>query len=294
MTAAVGSLGKLGLASSGTATQRIDYMSENLVCDEEFLDTNGIRGTLTRAGERVRQGVRRIGGQLMLEPNSLEWTYLLQWITGGTPSGSPTVTYPLGNGLVTKDVTVDRVQKVFQYTSCAVDTFRLRGAEAQPLQVELGLVGVDETVANAGTFPALNIDVTTGPFVFMDLALVVNSTTVQAREVEITVENHIDRSRFFNSQTLTALNKLDRRVTLSTSLPYGDFSALYATGASGVAATATFTNGGAVLTVSIPRVALPRKSPHTPGRVEVMLPLVGNCFGTGGGSELTITLNPGP
>jgi hypothetical protein len=112
--------------------------------------------------------------------------------------------------------------------------------------------------------------------------------------VDITIDNAIDRDRFFNSQTATALPPMDRHVTMELSAPYGDASALYGMGAAGAAVVATFTNGGAVLTMTAGRVAFPRKSPGVPGRQEIMLPLHGTAYKSGSTAELVTTLAVGP
>jgi hypothetical protein len=285
---------QLGIDTAATVTKRFDFQAADVVLAEDFVDTNGLRGTRARAVERLRQGNRRVGGPLRLQPTAVEMANLLAWIMGGSPTGSPTVTYPLADTLADRYVVIDRGSKVFSYNGCRVNRATFRGAQGQPLDLTLDVVGIDETLGNSGTFPALTLDVTTVPFMFTDLVFVLNAVTVQALEVEITIDNAIDTNRFFNSQIATALIATDRHVTLNTRLSYGDQSALYGTGVGGVAATATFTAGGQVLTFTFAKVAFPRHSPPTRGREEVMLPLQGTCYKSGSTLELITSLNPGP
>jgi hypothetical protein len=114
------------------------------------------------------------------------------------------------------------------------------------------------------------------------LALSIAATTYNCRDFSCTVRNFLDRERFFNSQTLTAVSAMDREITVSATLPYGDASAVYTSGmaAGGVAAVATFTNADSdVLTLTFVKVAAPSLSPMIEGpRSEVMLRWSGTAF----------------
>lgn len=296
MAASEGMLGKLGIATSGAPTSRLDFTRESLKLVQPQKDVNGLRGTLSHSLERTRADLKRVGGALELQPNSLEWSLLLQWIMGGTPTGSPTVTYPLADTLVTRDVTVDRISDKFLYAGCAVDRAVFRSSRGEALSLSLDLVGLTETVG--ATFSgALNIDVTTTPFMFYDAVITVGGTTVTPTDVEVAVNNFIDRDRYFNSLTLTSTVKQDRTVTFACSVPDGDQHALYAAGLAGSNVVLTFTNGGAVLTVTLNKVTYTTESPEIPGRSEIFLPVRGMAYASGSGPatrELSIALNPGP
>lgn len=292
MTATYGFQGQLGIDASNPVTLRMDFDSETIALNEEFKDINGLRGTRARAVERLRAGNRHVAGQIRMQPTALELSNLLQWIFGGAPSGSGTVTYPLADALVSRYVTVDRGSKVFTYNNVVVNRATIRGTQGEPLDLTLDVVGFDETLGNSGSFPVLTLDTTTAPFMFTDLALSINSVTVNCPSVEIVIDNAVDTNRFFNTQIATALIATDRHITLNTQLPYGDQSALYATGVGGVAVTATFTGAGTqVLVLTLVKVAFPRKSPTVPGRQEVMLPLQGIAYKSGSTLELVTTLH---
>ncbi len=285
----------LGIGATLPVTVAYDFQSEHIICDEHFIDTNGVRGTRSRAIERERQGNRKIHGPLELQPTALDLTTLLQWGLGGTPTGSPTVTYPLGDILSTRFVVVDRVAKVFTYSGVACNKLVIKGNSGQPLHFTFDLIGMDESVGNAGSFPGgLVIDTTTQPFIFTDLVMTIAGTDYSIKDMTITVDNSIDSERFFNSQTLVGPIAHDRHVMLSCALPYGAAYALYgaSTVATGVACTATFTNGSSVLTLSMIKVAFPRQAPSVPGRVEVLLNLAGQAMKSGSTLELVTTLNP--
>lgn len=297
MAASIGTYGKLGIGAASPVDKRIRYRDEDLIGKLGLIDGNAINGQLDRAIELLRDGEIRVGGPINLVPNAVELSYLLQWILGGTPSGTPTVTYPLTqtNNLLEKYVTIDRVIKVFTYAGVKVSRAVFRATQGGPLELSLELVGKTFSEAAAGSFPAITLDLSNGPFVFRDVAMTVAGTTVTPKEFTLTIDNMLNADRFFNSQTLVSIDQEDRKITFETSLPYGDFHALKAGfTAAGTAVVATFTNAGAVLAFSLVKVAIPYVDPGTPGRAELMLPVSGDAMASGSTASLVTTLNPGP
>ena len=287
-----GYVGQLGISASNPVDARYDFLSENLALSEEFIDTGGIRGTRSHVVERVRAGIRRVAGTITMQPTAVEWAALLPWILGANASGT---TYALADALSSRYVTVDRGAKVFTYSGCFVDSATIRASQGQPVRLTLNIVGSDETVGNAASFPSLTIDTTTNAFMFHDCVISIASVTYSSRDFELTINNHIDRERFFNSQVLsTATQAMDRSISCRFSLPYGDAVAAYNTGSSGVAVTNTFTNGAVSLAFSLVKVCFPRRSPTWPGRAEVMLPLEGMAYRSGSTLELVTTLDSTP
>ncbi len=207
------------------------------------------------------------------------------------------MTYPLADTVPSRYMVTDRVTKVFIYDHVLVDTATLTASEGKPLDLALGLVGKGEDFGNAGTFPALTIDAADGPFIFSDCVLTVGGTPYNAKSIKLELLNHIDRTRFFNSTTLSSTtNAMDREVKVSLSLPYGDAVALFGSGdaGAGVAVVATFTNGSAVLTLTMSYVDFGKDSPSVKGRQEILLPINGVCYASGTNKELICQLNNGP
>lgn len=283
---------QLGVDSANPVTKRFDFKSCDLGVNEEVIDTSGNRGTRGRGIERVRNGLRRVAGGMQLQPTALEWSYLLPWMLGAAAVGN---VFSLADTLPYRYVTVDKSNgtdgKVFTYDHCLISKATIKATQGQPLDLEMDVVGVDEATGNAGTFPALTLDTTTGPFTFLDLAYVIGGTTVKAKDIEISIDNKIDADRFFNSATLsTAFNALDRHILCRSTLPYGDFTAIYNSGIGGVAATATFTNGSFSLLFSFAALVFPRQPLRVPERQEVMLPIQGQAFSSGATPEVVVTL----
>lgn len=305
MAGSYGTYGKFGIGTASPVTQRLQYADETCILDEEIVDGNGIRGTRSLSIEVVRGGVLRVGGPANFIPTALEWTYLLPWILGGAaPSGTGLLVYPMAEAVATRYVTIDRVTKVFTYDGVAVSRASWQCGQSQLLTCGLELIGLTETVGNAGTFPALNCDVSTNPFIWSDCVISVGGTSVSAKEASWSIDNVIDADRFFNSRNLSAANGQNRVIRFDTMLPYGDYSALYGTGAAGAGAAVilTFTNGTQILKFTFPKVAIPKRSPNTGGKTEIMMPLGGQCYrsGTPGGvgptdlDEIKVELQTAP
>ena len=292
-TPVYGYAGQLGIDTVSPVTVRFSFRSSTLGVEEEFVDTNGLRGTRDRDISRIVAGTRRADGGLRLQPDAVELALLLPWIMGGAPSGVGTVTYPLADTLSSRYVVVDKVAKVCTYDSVYVDRFTISGSQGEPLDMELDCAGIDETVGNAGTFPALSIDSANTPFLFQQLSLSVGGVTYFSRDFRCVVDNALDKDRFFNSQTRTAITPTDRHVSVHCTLPAKDAWAAYGAGAGGLAVTATFTNGGAVLTLSLVKVAFPRK-PVSVDPGEIFIPMEGIAYHSGSTASLVATLNVGP
>src|SRR5262245_42317015 len=145
MAGSYGYQGQLGIDTNNPVTQRFDFDSESVMQRAEFRDTNGLRGTRSRAIERNLASIIRVGGGISFQPTSNELALLLPWIMCGTTSGSPTVTYNLGELATTRFITVDRKAKVYTYAGCAVDRARFHASQAEPLAVDIDVIGQTET-----------------------------------------------------------------------------------------------------------------------------------------------------
>lgn len=297
MSASIGTYGKLGIGATSTVDKRVRYRDEDVTAKLGILDGNEITGTLDHAIELVRDNEIRVNGPVNMVPNAVELSYWLPYIMGGTPTGSPAVSYPLtqANNLGSFYLTIDRVIKVFTYAGCKVARAVFRATQGGPLELSVELIGISATEASAGSFPAITLDLSNGPFIFRDLTMTVAGTTVKAKEFTLTVDNMLNGERFFNSQTLQTIDQEDRKITFETSLPYGDHQALKAGfTAAGTAVVATFTNGGAVLIFNMVKVAIPYTDPGTPGKTELMLSAAGDAMSSGSTAALVTSLNPGP
>ena len=154
MAASLGVLGQFGIGTANPVTQRLNYESEDFTRKDEVINGNGLRGTREEDAELMRDSIQRINGPVSLIPTAVEWSYLLAWILGGTPSGN---SYGLGDTLSTRYVTVDRRVKVFTYAGVGVDKATFKASRGTPLKLDLELIGLTSTPGNSGTFPAIEI-----------------------------------------------------------------------------------------------------------------------------------------
>lgn len=280
---------QLGIGAADPVDTRFDFQSETLGLHERIAYLGGLRGTRSKPNERNRVAERRVSGGISLQPNAAELAALLPWIFGAVASGT---TYALADTLPYRYVTKDCVTKVFTYSYCLVNRATFRASQGTALALDLDIVGVDETVGNAASFPSLSIDTATGPFMLQDLAMTIAGSTYQCKDWTLVIDNHVDADRLLNSQTLSsAYQAQERDITFRTMLPYGDASAVYNAGSAGAAVVATFTNGTVSCAFSMVKVAFPRETPTTPPRGEFMLPIAGQAFSSGATKELITTLD---
>jgi hypothetical protein len=145
-------------------------------------------------------------------------------------------------------------------------------------------------------FPAGNLDISTQPFIFSDCVMTWNGVTRQIRDLSLRVGNNVDRGRFLNSLTLTAVNKITRQITWSISLPSGDYDDLWDSGmgADGASLSAVFTNGGTALTLTSTSVRFPARNPDHPFQAEGFLTVEGEAYSLAGATPLAVTLDSTP
>ena len=297
MAAAITTLGKLVVADdSGFSTNvtRLDFLEFDPGVELEFKDMNSTRGKLYKDDARVRQNRTVVTPRLRCQPNAAELVEILKWAMSGTPTGSGTVTYPLANTPAARYVWyLPGAGTGWQLGSVAVDAMTIRASSGEPLEVELELVGETYTFTSS-SFPSATLDVTTPPFLFTDLALTTGGNTRQVREFSLSLRHHIDRGRFLNSLTLTALNKLHTEILWSLDMPAGQYDSDWNGALSaGVASVATFTGAGTmVLTITSPAVRFKPRNPSLPFRAESFLRLEGEAYSSDGSSDpLSITLH---
>lgn len=295
-TAVEGFQAKLGIDTANPVTAMFDFLNESIALDQAVVDGTGLRGQIDYDISRCRDGIEDVGGDLEMTPSAAELALLLPWILNGTPSGSSPITYPLADACATRYITIDRSNgtdgKVFTYAGAGVGRATFRASQGQMLRLSLDIVAQTETVANAGTFPGLTIG-TDNAWIFEELVLSIGGTNYPCNDFSLLINKYIDRNRRFNSLTLPAIISMNRRIFFQTSLPYGLATAVYGSaGAAGAAVVATFTNAAnsKVLTMTMAKVAFPRKSPTVPGRSEVMLPVIGEAKRNGATMPLVVTI----
>lgn len=132
MSDKVGVFNRLQYAATGTTgTAEFEFLEgSQLGLSEQFIDTNGLRGTASHVADRVRQGTRRADATLLFAPTPAELNTLLYLALGGTKTGT---TIPLAETLPTAEWFASRVGTVYHYTGCVVETLTITASEGGPL-----------------------------------------------------------------------------------------------------------------------------------------------------------------
>ncbi len=253
----VGVFSRLQYSVSGgtTGTAEFEFMpGSSISMQENFIDTNQLRGTRSHSSERVRRGTRQVTGNILMCPTPVELVTLLPLIFGGTPSGT---SYPLGESLTLFNLFPIRDGTVYTASDMIVDSATFSASEGGPMQLSMSLIGKDE--AATGSAGSLTVDLTTQPFVLSDAVVSVAAGTREVSGFELTIRNGV-QTKFRNSNTLTQLKATDREVSIDLPVSLGTDSALWGSALAGVAVTVTLTNGATSLAFSMTKVQAP-KSP---------------------------------
>lgn len=271
-----------------TSSIPLEFLSESVIEDEERLESEGIRGTRSRHGERVGPGLRRVGGSIRMNPSPGELDHLLPLILGAAENAD---VFALADTLPDFQLMIDKVASVATYADCKVASAVFSGQSGQKLELMLNVVGKSATFGSAGTFPAITIDLQ-DCYVFHQGVLSLGGTPHQFNAFSLTIENGID-PEFNNSQTATDLTPGDRVVTFETSLPYTSTEAsLYTTGrgAAGIAGVLTFTSGGRSTAFTMNSLKANSRTPAVAGRNQrIKLERSFRAYMTGTTREISVT-----
>lgn len=291
MAATASTFTKLGIGSSSTVDKPLEFLSCTIGKQGNILDTGGIRGIIDHPVERLRNNAYQVGGGISLQPGADEMATLLEWILGGSPSGT---TYPLGESLIAKYITADRVSDVPTWDGCYVQQARFASSQQGPLSLDLEIVGKGETIGAAGSYPSLTL-LTQAPFLHSDLGtFTIGGSARVIRDIEVVIRNVLD-VRWGNSLTATNIMLVDREIQVNAMIPWDTgYTSSYDIGATGAAVVATWTNGGVSLSMSFVKVCWPANPIPIQGKNELMLPIRGIAKKSSTTLPLVTTLDSTP
>ncbi len=292
MSDKVGVFNRLQYAASGgtTGTKEFEFLAgSTLGLTEQFIDTNGLRGTRSHPSERVRRGNRRVDGVINMAPTPVELVTLLPLIFGGTPSGT---SYPLGESLTLFNLFAIRDATVYTYEDCAVESATFSATEGGPMQLSMTVVGKQETAGGAAGSTSLQ-DLTTQPFVLMDAVATVGGSDRAISGFSLTIRNFLE-VKYRNSTTPTQIVATDREITLDLPISFGTDGALYGSALAGVSAAIALTNGNTSLTFTMSKVQAPKGPIPIGERTIIDFPWRGVARKDGSTLELTTVLDSTP
>ena len=266
-------------------------------CMVEQVDTTADKmlGTRTHSVSGSVDNLRRVAPSASFKPAVSEWADLLQWFLCGTPTGTTTVTYPLGDREVDRSLVFDDTQRLWTLSNVAVNTATVAASAGGALTLDVECVGIDYALGASGSFPA-GLSFPVGPpFMMTGLSVVIGTTNpVSCRSAKITVHNDLDGERFFFGPTISGAVAQNRVVTVELEIPYGLSATLWNSGeaAAGVAVSCTFSRGAKSLVFSMPtvRAVAPPPQSRVPG--ETYVTWAGQALSDTPNAELVVAHTP--
>lgn len=271
-----------------TSSIPIELVSSTLKQTASLIQSDGIRGTRSRYGDRVAQGQKSVAGDLVMNPTPVELDTLLPYILGAAES---TDVFAVADTLPSFFVMLDRVQKLHTYAGLVVSRAVFDFTANQLVRLTLSLVGTTETEANAGGFPSLTID-TGEAYVMHQGVLTYDSVAREFNSARLTIDNS-PLVLFRNNQEASAITPGDRIVTLDVELPYDSANQdIYTEQEAGTWANGTLvlTNGNQSLTFTLNSLrAEPGTSDIQARGQELVMPLSFRAYMTGSTREISVT-----
>lgn len=289
-----GVVSRIAIGDATTSMTLISFDSESLQETRGVIQNEGIRGSRSRHGDRIRSGDIAVGGSLSYTPQTNEWAYILPKILGGSPSGT---SYPLGESLSSFILDKEYASSdVHRFNALYVNQATIGSQAGGAVTLGLDLVGTS-SVTTGATFAsggALTDNTANDFFVHSDCdaAFVLGGATIPLNSWQITINNAVELRRV-NARTATVATATDRIVTVNFTVPYGDATFSTFTDAD-VTGTLTFTALAQSLAFSWAQIRFNQASPVIGGRGAIPYVLAGQCFRTSSTAELVTTLDSTP
>lgn len=271
-----------------TSSIPLEFLSSTLKQTASLIQSEGIRGTRSRNGARVKQGQKTVAGDIAMNPTPVELDTLLPYILGANES---TDVFAVADTLPSFYLMLDRVAKLHTYAGLVVARAVFEFTAQQLVKLTLSLVGTTETEANAGGFPSLTIN-SGEAYVLHQGVLTLQGSTRQFNNARLTIDN-APLVLFRNAQEAAAITPSDRIVTLDVEVPYDTTNAdIYTNEEAGTFASGSLvmTNGNQSLTFTLNSL---RSEPGTPDvqsrNGELVLPLSFRAYMTSSTREISVT-----
>ncbi len=278
-----------GIADFSTGATSLEFLTENVVLQQQRAHSDGIRGSRSKREERVRIIQEAVGGSISFNPTPVELDTLLPLILGADEA---TDVFAVADTMKEFGLLFDRVTNRFVYTGCYVSRARFNITQGQPVELQLEILGKTEIVSSTAA-PSLSIDAGS-IYIPADLtySLAADASAAEVRNVSIVIDNMLDGNRFLNSTTRTAITSTGRNVMVEMLVPYTDDEKdLYDTALSANDnSTITLTNGGVSTTFTFGQIEFSATTPQAQGRGgEYFLQLRGQAFATSSADEIKVT-----
>ena len=258
-------------AAALPATTRLALESCTVKKVPTHVEAPGMRGQLAHRSEDVAEGTYTVSGGISLRPRPEELRVLLPLMFGGAFA-----TNTLEPAAVTDPFpfSFDRKVKVFNYTGMKFASGSLVSSAGQTLTLSGQLEGTTQAIANAGTFPALDLSLQP-PFMHHHAVITIDGSTFNTDDINLSVSHQPALDRFFNSQTRTEIPQGDRMISLSCKNPFttannDEYATLFSMALAGVEASIVYTNGAYSLTIEFPCLQAAPQDPDPGGPTNEM------------------------
>lgn len=270
---------------------RLEFLSHDIKETIELEQDDGLRGTRTRAAERMALGNVKIAGSVTFEPTPAELQALMPFILGTAGSSG---TYAEAETLPDLYMMIDQVVEVNTYL-LRVNKASFSGQPGKKIKLKLDVVGKTMTQAAAGSFPATvpAIDLSARPYMFWDSGsgITIAGTVYSFDKFELDIDNKIEPT-YMQGQYATDLEPTDRVITLSIQTKYTStetvlFTAIRA--GTPQSASIAFTNGSNSLGFTFGKLIGTPESVTVSSRQHLRLPLKYQAYGISTTKELVVT-----
>lgn len=283
---------KLAISATTTFTLQYEFLNSSLKMATSPMISEGLRGTRSRLSERTRYSNKVVGGSILMQPTPTELSTLLPWILGGNASGT---SYPLAETVPARYIALetDSGIKWQRFSGCKVARATFSASEGSPLSLSMDIVGIDEELQTAGTFPSLTPDADS-PFMFYDTSgqFEYASVAYSIKSFQLTIDNALD-VKFYNSRTATSILARDRVISFSAAaeLVSANRTALVEGVETSALCDLAFVKGTQSLLFSMSALRGVVDTPTINGRSETMINFSGQATQTGSDKELITTLD---
>ncbi len=279
--------------AAGTAfdssAPRFDFTGSSVRGFSEVLDGSGRTGTRKRREDRSRWGLKKVEGQIMLEPTPQNLHFFWKYILGAQASNAFTVADALpGFDLLADDYGTGSSAILFGelYVDKATLTFG-----PGILKMAIDVKGKTYTAGQTYTSAALGAGAGHTPYVFDDTSGGFTFKSA-AREIEsgvLTINNFLD-VKFRNSRTATSIRATDREVSLVTAIPNTTalLSAFFGDKAA-ADATVVLTNSTLSCTINLFNLKNADDSPVMNGKDEILLNLTNGARSDNSHDDISVT-----
>ena len=282
-----------GTTTFNGSSVRLEFLSHDIKETIALEQDEGLRGTRTRASERVALGNIAVGGSVTFEPTPVELEALMPFILGSASSAG---SYAVAETLPDLYMMIDQIAEVNTYL-LRVNKATFSGEPGKKIQLKLDLVGKTMTTGAAGSFPGTvpAMDLSVRPYMFYDMGsgITIASTAYSIDKFELVIDNKIQPT-YMQGQTATDLEPTDRVITLGIQTKYvsGTETALFTAIRAGTAQSASisFVNNANTMSFTFGKLVGMSQSVVVPGRQHLRLPLNYQCFGISTTKEIVATL----